>query len=270
MARALVAAGVQLDAGWLRRLGSDADPALASGGGDGVAEAEERLQRRCKSQGGESEQQQVEEAQQPPVGKGNEGGQPQHQQQQHQPPGTDADPELGADAAAAAADADFWVWLRDISEGRNWSLTPSKWAARLAPDLPLERAADLYTGARTGRCCCYRRAACSTARGYCCVPLPAPPTPSPALAGVSDRAPRGVLDEALLWSRFAIAAYGGSGYVWRAAKSVGGLGMHRHRSPTQAAAPLTAHCARVCGLPLPLSFAQVLLPDTPLHLGRAR
>lgn len=43
-------------------------------------------------------------------------------------------------------DSPLFDWMRDISRGNNFALTPSKWGAKLAPALPPQRSTELYTG----------------------------------------------------------------------------------------------------------------------------
>ena len=73
---------------------------------------------------------------------------------QHASPASPADagslPAAAGQRAADEREARFQAWMREVSEGccrRQLCLTPSRWGARLAPQLPLQRAAEVYTGA---------------------------------------------------------------------------------------------------------------------------
>ncbi|PRW33020.1 ubiquitin-like modifier-activating enzyme ATG7 isoform X1 [Chlorella sorokiniana] len=94
-----------------------------------------------------------------------------------------------ASAAGAATNAEvrvaveqgFHQWMKEVSEGNRLCVTPSRWGAKLAPQLTPQQSAEIYTGCK-------------------------------------DYVALGDLLEAQRWANFAVAAYGASGYLWNTPK----------------------------------------------------
>lgn len=118
----------------------------------GVVQA--HCQERCREEGETSLIPGSQQQQQPPSGQ--EGGAGSSQQGRSQGDGcshecssegsSPADSTEGDGEDAVPVDEHLLSWMRDISEGHNFLLTPSQWAAQLAPHLPPQRSAELYTG----------------------------------------------------------------------------------------------------------------------------